>query len=242
MKDFVAGVKYFFRGFKTVLRPGLRPYLILPLVIGTLVYTSLIWFAVSSFGTLMTWLLPTGEAWYWELLGGLLWVIFAVLILIILFFTFVMVMNILASPFNGFLAEKVEIKVCGAPARELTWGQRLHEFGVIFLGELKKYAYFLMIAVILLVITMIPVIHVVSPVLWFLFGSWMLAAEYIAYPMNNHGKVFKEVRKTLQQHRMLTYGLGMAAFVLFWIPVLNFFVMPAAVTGGTLLWYERIRK
>lgn len=241
MKDFVAGIQYFFRGLKTVLRPGLLPYLILPLLIGAVTYTAMIWFAVTQFNRLMDTLMPQGDAWYLVIAGGLLWVVFAVLVMIAMFFTFVMVMNILASPFNGLLAEKVELQACGAEARELGWGQRLREFGIVFLGELRKYAYFLMIAVIILIITFIPLLNLISPLLWFLFGSWMLAAEYVAYPMNNHGKVFKQVRQELQKHRLLTYGLGMAAFILFWVPLLNFFVMPAAVAGGTLLWYERIR-
>ena len=166
MKDFVAGIQYFFRGLKTVLRPGLRPYLILPLLIGMATYGGMIWFALTQFNRLMDTLMPQGDAWYMVIAGGLLWVVFAVLVMIAMFFTFVMVMNILASPFNGLLAEKVELQACGAEARELGWGQRLHEFGTIMLGELKKYVYFLMIAVVILIITFIPVVNFVSPLLW----------------------------------------------------------------------------
>ena len=43
----------------------------------------------------------------------MLWPLFVVLVVLMVFFTFTMLANIIAAPFNGFLAEKVEVVVHG---------------------------------------------------------------------------------------------------------------------------------
>jgi CysZ protein len=87
----------------------------------------------------------------------------------------------------------------------------------------------------------IPVVQVAAPFIWVVFGAWMLALEYLEYPMNNHGRLFPEVRQALRQRRGLALGFGAAVLLLTLIPVVNFIAMPVAVAGATKLWVERLR-
>jgi CysZ protein len=93
----------------------------------------------------------------------------------------------------------------------------------------------------LLVLFLIPLVQIGAPFLWVAFGAWMMAIEYLEYPMGNHGRTFPEVRSALHAHRGLALGFGAAVLFLTLIPVVNFIAMPVAVAGGTKLWVERLR-
>ena len=105
--------------------------------------------------------------------------------------------------------------------------RRLHEEAFVFDGHVHMVTH-----------TFIPLINVVSPVLWVAFGSWMLALEYLSYPMENHNMKFKRVRQRLSEKRMISFGFGLAAMLGTMIPLVNFIIMPAAVAGAAALWVD----
>jgi len=79
-------------------------------------------------------------------------------------------------------------------------------------------------------------------VLWVLFSSWMLALDYHDYPMGNHQLLFREQRGILRQNRSLALGFGFATLGATMIPIVNFFVIPAAVAGATALFVEHLKQ
>ena len=78
-----------------------------------------------------------------------------------------------------------------------------------------------------------------STPIWFIFSSWMLSLEYLDYPLGNHNILFKKTRSLVKQQRAacLSFGAITSAFTL--IPFVNFFVMPIAVAGATLLYIDK---
>lgn len=141
------------------------------------------------------------------------------------------------------LAESVE--------KRLTGGQEIQGYGVIslskdilisFNSELGKLLYFGLRAIPLLILFIIPGINLVAPFFWFLFGAWMLAHEYMDYPMANHGQPFSQQRLILRRQRPMLFGFGTAILIMTLIPIVNFIAMPAAVAGATLMWHEHFRN
>jgi CysZ protein len=59
------------------------------------------------------------------------------------------------------------------------------------LSELRKMSYFLLRAIPLLILFIIPGVNLVAPFLWIAFSAWFLALEYGDYPMANHGLAFR---------------------------------------------------
>ena len=57
---------------------------------------------------------------------------------------------------------------------------------------------------------------------------------------DNHGRSFAEVRQALGQESFTVLGFGALVALLMTVPVLNWFVMPAAVIGATLLRQQRM--
>lgn len=76
-------------------------------------------------------------------------------------------------------------------------------------------------------------------VAWAIAGSawsmFCLAIEHLSNPMARHFYPFGQVVTVLRRRLTLALGFGAALYVMLWVPVLNFFLMPVAVVAGTLL-------
>jgi CysZ protein len=104
----------------------------------------------------------------------------------------------------------------------------------VMLAELKRIGYLGSRALPLLVLSIIPGINVVAPVLWALFGAWGMALEYLAYPLENQGVLFSEQKELVKSVKLGALSFGGLAVLGLTIPVLNIVVAPAAVIGATL--------
>lgn len=231
------GFGYVFSGLSLITQRGIRPFVIVPLLINSLLFSAGIWLATTQLDHWMARLLPNWLNW----LTWLLWPIFAVLIFFVVFYVFSIVANILAAPFNSVLAERVEARLNGQPVAAFEGYSSLPALIVrTFRSELGKLWYMGKWFVLVLVITLLPVVNVVAPVAWTLFGAWMLAIEYADYPMGNHNLFFKESLTALRKQRWEALGFGWLLSLLTTIPVLNFVAMPIGVAGGTALWVNTL--
>ncbi|MET0045681.1 MAG: sulfate transporter CysZ [Candidatus Thiodiazotropha sp. 6PLUC3] len=238
----VSGASYLLRGVGLLSKPGIRPFVLIPLLINVLVFSLLIWLGIDQFEQLMNRFLPDDESWLaW--LRWLLWPLFAIAIVLMVFYTFTVIANLIAAPYNGLLAEKVELYLGGELPNQTSGAKQLmREVLPSILSELRKLSYFLLRAIPLLILFLIPVINVAAPFLWLLFSAWFLALEYGDYPMANHNLSFKQQHKRLKRARMSSLAFGGGLTLMMMVPLLNFVAMPAAVAGATLFWREQLQK
>lgn len=243
MQNMVKGARYLVQGFSLINQPGIRRFAYLPMLINTLLFSVALWFGLSNFGGWLDALMPTWlPAWLESILTWLIWPLFILLLAIIVFFSFSVIANILAAPFNGILAEMVEKKMTGGSAPDMPWAQLLKDTPKMIFNELRKVAYLLMWVLPLLILSLIPGLNLFAPLLWLLFSSWTLALDYHDYPMGNHQLAFRQQRELLRQNRGLALGFGGATMLATMIPILNFLVIPAAVAGATKLYLENIQQ
>jgi CysZ protein len=235
----ITGFGYALTGLRLLSRPGLRRFIILPVLINCLVFALLLWGGIRLFDDFMAWMLPA-DSWLIHL-EWLLWPLFAIAAVILVFYSFTLVANLLAAPFNGLLAEQVEALLSGRPAPAGGgWGQLAKEFLPGLAGELRKLSYFLLRALPLLVLFLIPGLNLAAPFLWLAFGAWYLALEYAGFPMDNHGLGFAEQHARLRRIRLNALGFGAGVTLLMTVPGLNLVAMPAAVAGATALWVREL--
>lgn len=233
---------YLTRGFRMLREPEIRLFVVMPLAINALVFALLMTLGFSMLGdgiaTVIGWL----PEWL-SFLSWILWPLAVVLVLAIAMYSFSTVANLIAAPFNGLLAEKVEEKITGkeVTGRE-TVASAIASFPRSIKREIQKLLYYLLFALLVLILSFIPPIAPFSGVLWFLLGAWMLSLEYCDYAMDNHKLSFPESKRRLRAARASTLPFGLMVMVGTMIPVVNLFIMPAAVCGGTLLWVERLQK
>ncbi len=236
MNPFI-GPLYAMKGFNLILRPGLRPYVLIPLIINTILFAGAIWLSATYFDAYMAKMIPEGYEW----LEWFLWPLFAVAMMLTMFYTFTLVANFICSPFNGLLAEAVERELTGTTAGpQTTMMQALKETPATLWAEVKKMGYFLSRAIPLLILFIIPVVNIIAPFVWMAFTASLLMKEYMDYPMGNHGISFKQQREILKNYRVSSLSFGGSIMVLTIIPIVNFIVMPLAVAGATALYLEKI--
>ncbi|MFF7705890.1 sulfate transporter CysZ [Pseudomonas sp. NPDC007930] len=232
----LSGPGYLREGLSLIARPELRAFVILPLAINLVLFCALVYFAGHEFSAWLDHLMPTLPSWL-SFLNWLLWPLFVLLLLLMVFFTFTMVANIIAAPFNGFLAEKVEVLVTGKddfPA--FSWGELVAMVPRTMNREMRKLGYYLPRALGLLVLSLIPGVNVIAAPLWLLFGVWMMAIQYIDYPADNHQMSWQDMLAWLRQKRMACLSFGGIVYLVLLVPLLNLLMMPAAVAGATLFW------
>ncbi len=238
--DLVKGAFYFWRGLLLIRKKGIRAWAALPILLTLLVYGLGVWAGIVSLEPLV----DRAEDWLPTWLSAatyLLWILFAASFLLLFGFGFVVLSSLLASPFNGPLAEAVEHIVSGHRPPELSWGRFLLRTPRILWEETKKVLYYVAWAVPFLILFVIPVTIPAAPFLWFLFTAWMFAVEFSDYPMDNNELLFREMRARLKSRRLLALGFGAMAALVSTVPVLNLFVVPAGVAGATLMWVEVFR-
>ncbi len=240
--NFSHGAGYLGRGASMLKHPSLRLFVLIPLLVNILIFGSLIWYGLSYLDALMDdWL---GKIPDW--LGFIQWILWPVIgltVSLVTGYVFTAVALIIASPFNALLAEKAEELITGKEVDSLEGlGAALMAMPRGILRELSKLLYYVPMALFVLVLSFIPVLNVVAPVLWFLLGAWMMSIQFVDYPMDNHQLSFGDVKEAVRSRRLSSMGFGGVVALCTGIPIVNFFVVPAAVVGATLLWCEELNQ
>ena len=238
MNNIFAGLQYLIDGFKLIFQPGLRRFAFIPLIINTILFIILFMVLIHYMAQFNTWFanhLPHWLSW----LAGVIWVLVFISFFLILIYTFVWIANILAAPFNGLLAEKVEYYLTGKKLPSRTVFENVKDVPRVMGRQLGMLLFYVPWAVLILIIFFVPVVQAFAAFAWFVFNAWFMTLTYLDYPTDNHQIPLSEVRKMLREKPGLALGFGISVLVATMIPVLNFFVIPASVAAATKLWVEQ---
>lgn len=240
------GAGYFFRGLSMLGQPGLRLFVIIPLLLNIVIFSALTMLSLDLIdgwvNAIIDWL-PDWQILDW--LRWILWPLMLALLLVIFVYSFSIVANLIASPFNGLLAEKVEARLQGKPSNDDSnlW-QALRDAPRAIRKELSKIGYYLPRAIGLGLLSL-PLMFLFPPAvtaIWFIFGAWMMSLQYIDFPMDNHQHNLRTVRLAASSEQMTSFGFGAITLLGTMIPLANLIVMPAAVCGATIYWVERLQQ
>lgn len=233
------GFDCFFEGARLIFRPGIRGYVIVPFLLNAIVLIVVIGWGIAQFDTLTASMTSWLPAWL-EFLAGIVAVIAAIVAFIVFLFVFVLIANLIASPFLALLAERVEEELTG---RRPSGTRNLLVIALRALGrEVAKLMYHLPRLLGIFLLTLVPVINVAAPILWVLFGAWMMAVQYTDFAADNNEVSFRELRTRLGRTRVQAIAFGLLAYLALAIPIVNLFLIPASVAGGTVFWVERLRR
>ncbi len=222
-------------------RPGIRVWVLIPLLINTLLFVSLTVIAWQYFEHYLVRMTD----WLPQWLGFITWILsalFAIFLAIIYGYTFAIAANIISAPLYGLLAQKTQLLLRGGLDNQpLSW-QMVREIAWrALLRELQKLGYFLprMVAVLLLclALALIPLANLLAPIIAFLWGAWSLSVQFLDYPAEIDQVAFRKMRATLACKRRLCLVFGGLVLLGTSIPVINMLVLPAAVVGATSLWF-----
>jgi CysZ protein len=233
------GATYLTRGAALLKHPSLRAFVVVPLALNMLIFGALLALGFSYISDLMDAMLSRIPAWL-EFIKWILWPLIVISVSLIAGYFFTSVALIIASPFNALLAEKAEELITGKPVNSLEgFGAALASIPRSVVRELLKLLYYVPMALLVLLLSFIPGVGAVA---WLLLGAWMMSIQFVDYPMDNHQLSFAEVKRAVRAHRLSSLGFGGLVALCTAIPLVNFFVVPAAVVGATLLWCEELKQ
>lgn len=237
LHEFIIGLGYVVRGLHLIGQPGLRRYVILPFAINVAIFVAAIYGFVRLLDVVMQRFIPHWLAW----LEWLLWVPLAAGLAVAVFYTFSMVANLIAAPFTGLLAERLEYHLRGRPTSpQAGFGDNLSGSVLAIRSQAAALIYNFTRTLPLFVLGFIPGLALVLTPVWMLFSAWMLALGYLATPTGNHHLDFRQNHALASKHRGLTLGLGAGLTVLSLIPLLNFLALPIGTAAATALWVEHL--
>ena len=257
------GAQYLNKGFHLLWKPGIKRFVFVPLTINFILLGFASYYAIELISDwhneLPIWIdaQVNSEHWYiswpasgleWLIgfVGWLFWPLVIASVLITVFFLFGFLANWIAAPFNGLLSEAVEeylISLDGGQTAETKFNMSLFlkDIPRLIGRELRKLAYYLPRAILILLLLITPISPLV-PIIWFLFNAWMSAIQYIDYPEDNHQHSFQHTMSVLGERRSGPFGFGVVVMLFTMIPVINILVMPVAVAGATNLWVDHYRE
>jgi CysZ protein len=236
MFSYLTGLNDCFSGFGLIFKSGIRKFVAIPLLINIGLFSAAIYIISQQIDSWLESLLPSWLSW----LTWLIWPLFFVTVLLVVFYSFTLVANLIAAPFNSLLAARVEMHITGKRPIDIN-AEKIFSLAFARLAlrsinsELHKMLYFLLWLIPLVAITFTPIINITAPFCWFVYAAWSFTLEYTDYPLANRGMLFSEVRQYNRDNRMRTLGLGTGIFIITSIPLINFLAMPVAIAGATAL-------
>jgi CysZ protein len=211
---------------------------LIPMLIGIMLYAFI---GTWLFGSLV----DQGTKWITELTGSgtaggiftwILAAIFTVILYFVVSWTFVLLITILASPFNDMLSRRVE-RISKEQDLE-TFAASFAIIGSTFImtigNEIKKILFILILSLVSFSLGYIPLLTPLS----IMISVLLLAIGFIDYSWSRHSipfaSCFSDVRKNLINY---SFGGGFF-FLLITIPIVNLIVSPWATSYFTLLWIK----
>ena len=224
----LGGAGYLGRGFRALFDRRWRRLVVMPLAINTLLFGAGGVWAAGRVAAVVRRLHESLPGWL-DWLAFLTWPLFAIAFALVWVYGFTLAANVIGAPFNAVLAGRV----LGEPAAH---GRGVLTDALLAVGnELRKLGYFLLRAVPLWLLLWVPGVNLLAGPAWLLLGAWLLALEYLDYPLAHRGHDFGAVRRRAAAVRWPALGFGGGVLLLAMLPLVNLLLMPAAVIGACLL-------
>lgn len=219
----------FREGFTLLRHPQLRQLVVIPILINILLYGVALGLSYYSVAGFISHFIPLWLMW----LRWLIWPLFFISFFVAVFFTFTLLANLLCTPFYGKLSEQTLSIISGETAI-------IHNLplGKVLWAEIRRLLHIGSRTLPLLIISVIPVVNLIAPVLWGLLGAWGMGLEFLVYPMENDGLVFNEQKRQLKTMRLGALSFGGITMLGLTVPLLNILMPPVAVISATIYWYR----
>lgn len=220
-----------------VKNPSLYKYVVLPLIINIVVFSGAIYWGFDLFNQLLGQYVSPQDAWYWHIIAVVVEFFAALVSLVIVFFAFTIVGNLIAAPFNDLLSERTEQLLRGNQINDpFSLRQLGRDLVRVMLDEARKMSIFVVLMLGALVFNLLPGIgSVIYMVVSVGLTLYFLIIEYTGYVFSRKHLGFKEQRRFIAQNRLGALGFGLAVMCLLFIPFVQFLTIPLAVVAATQL-------
>lgn len=230
------------KGLAWLGKARLRRFLLIPILINLILYSLAFVLGYLYLPNFIAQLIPGWLHW----LSWLITPLFFICFIIAGFFSFTILANLIASPFYSKLSSRtLELLIQMKRTNQTDEAEEDADFDLTepnwqqtILGELSRIGYLLKWLLALVIISLIPVLNLISPVLWAIFGAWGCALEFFAYPLEHKKLLFPEQKKYVENVLFGALSFGGVVLTGLGLPVLNLLAAPAAVIAATVYAHE----
>jgi len=243
-----AAFAYPFRGARLVYRehPELARYWVPPIVLAAIAMTCAAWLVLEHRDALFQMMWPAthaGDGWLDALLRGARSFVRFIVTLLAVGLGFVLALftaQVAGAPFYDALSHGVEALRAGHSPEATTWAALVRDAArSVQLAVVKLAIYVACMVPLWLIGLFVPVVGPISQAaLGFALTVAFIAIDHLDWSAARHGLSVGERIRLLGRYPgpMLAFGLCVWCFL--FIPVVNLFLIPAAVAGGTLLFID----
>lgn len=216
---------------------------IFPTLIALAMYVFTIIYTYRNSERLVSWFrgyIYTADQATW--LAKILTAILIIFIFFLMSWTFVVVVGIIAAPFNSLLSSRIETKLVQKIYMDEDQQKAIQEVKSnmvqTFKNEIKKLVFIVLVAGMAFLLNFFPFFY---PVGIFLVAT-LLAVQFVDYSWSRHDMHFGECLKDVMGN-IIPYSVGGFLFLmLVAIPIVNAFVPAMATSYFTVLWLHRQKK
>jgi len=174
---------------------------------------------------------PSGDAWYWQLLAWLGWFLSVSLAFFTGAVSFTVLGTVAAAPWLDTLAERAEVlhsgKALAVPEQSMLYVV-MQSLG----NAIRPLGGLLLMGVLALAVIWIPVIgQMAAMLIWGYAGIRFLNFELLDVAASRRGWTFAQRKTAFTKRRFFWLGFGGSAMAMILVPVLNLLVLPAAVVA-----------
>lgn len=190
----------------------------------------------DQFGLLLQSYLPDPSYAGW--IGKILTVIFVIFIFLLMSWTYVIVVGIIAAPFNSMLSARIEDIMLGKRLDEnkgRTFSQLVRNLGSTFKAEFLKLFFILLLTGLAFLLNLFPFFY---PIGVFILAV-LVSVQFVDYSWARHELSFGACVKDVFRN-LIPYSVGGLFFLLLTaIPILNALVPAFGTSYFTVLWLRR---
>lgn len=239
----MARLKTLSQALRLITRDPINLFLaVVPTVIALLMYFFVVVWVFKSSKYIELFLmdaLPSKDAA--GILGIIMTGVLILFVFLVMSWTFVIVVGLIASPFNSMLSSRIETMLAGKAVgenRKQTIAEMMKGLGKTFKNEIKKLVFIILVAAFAFILNIFPLFY---PFGLFLV-SVLFAVQFVDYSWSRHemgtGECMNDVTRNI-----IPYSLsGFLFLLLVTIPIINAFVPAIATSYFTVLWLKRQKK
>jgi len=242
-KIIVGGVRGFFDGlfsvwmaFRFVIsHPKLYKYVAIPFIINVVVFSVAVYWGFDFFTEVSGQYFSPQDAWYWQIVAVVVKFLAGLITLVVVFFAFTVVGNLIAAPFNDVLSQRTEQILTGTLIDEpFSMAQIMKDLWRVIQDELRKMSIFVVLMIVALLFNFLPGVgSFIYAVLSVGLTLYFLIIEYTGYVFGRKHLGFKDQRIFISRNRLGTLGFAVAVMGMLCIPFVQFFTIPIAVVAAT---------
>ena len=233
-------VKVFFKSIQVIKQDKYILFLsLIPVFLGSLIYFFL---GKFLYGDILEkgskWVESTVNAGEW---GSVIYYVLMILLTILMYFivswTFVLIVSVIASPFNDILSSRVEkliFKEQMTPIKE-SFLNIFKNLVKTILNELKKIVFIVFITLISFSLSFIPILVPISLIL----SGLLISANFLDYSWSRHELSLTECLSSIRKSFIENTVAGLLFMTLLSIPLVNIFCLPFAVIYFTILYHSK---